>query len=293
MSWEVIAAVLFGALLHATWNAMVKAGDDKSLDIATMHSLGAFAAIPLLAVVGFPPPEAWPWIVASTIIHLAYYTALAGAYRHGDLTLTYPIMRGLAPVLVALASAPLIGETLPVSGWLAVFGVSAGVLLLGLASAPRWTSGVPRMPGPAVRWALLNAAIIAAYTVVDGLGIRTTVEHGGQALQYVGALFLVDGLPFLALVLWQRGAAGRPAAYAAMRRRAPLLAIGMLASLGSYAIALWAMTRAPIAAVAALREASVLFAALIGTRWLGERFGLQRATGTALIVGGVIALRLA
>jgi drug/metabolite transporter (DMT)-like permease len=293
MTWGVIAAVLFAALLHASWNAMVKAGGDKPLDIATMHSLGALAAVPLLLVVGAPPPAAWPWIAASITIHLGYYTALAGAYRHGDLSLTYPIMRGLAPVLVALASAPLIGETLPLAGWLAVIGVSAGVLLLGFASAPRLPSGLPRSNAHAVRWALLNAGIIAAYTVVDGLGIRATVEHGGHALQYVAALFLIDGLPYLALVLWQRGPAGRPAAYAAMRERAPLLAIGMLASLGSYGIALWAMTRAPIAAVAALRETSVLFAALIGARWLGEGFGLQRATGTALILGSVVALRLA
>jgi phosphonate utilization associated putative membrane protein len=293
MTTGVMAAVLFAALLHASWNALVKSGDDKPLDIATMHSLGAFAALPLLAIVGLPPAAAWPWIAASIVIHLGYYTALAGAYRHGDLTVTYPIMRGLAPVLVGLASAPLVGETLPLAAWVAVLGVSLGVLLLGLASAPRWTSGLPRMPGPAVRWALLNAAIIAAYTVVDGLGIRTSVEHGGSALQYVAALFLIDGLPYLVLVLWQRGARDRPAAWAQMRRRAPVLAVGMLASLGSYGIALWAMTRAPIAAVAALREVSVLFAALIGTRLLGERFGPRRATGTMLILGGVAALRLA
>lgn len=293
MTWGVIAAVLFAALLHASWNGLVKAGGDKPLDIATMHSLGVFVAVPLVLVVGLPPPEAWPWIAASITIHLGYYTALAGAYRHGELTLTYPIMRGLAPVLVALASAPLIGETLPLAGWVAVVGVSGGVLLLGFATTSRTASGLPRSNARAVRWALLNAGIIAAYTVVDGLGVRATVGHGGHAVQYVAALFLIDGLPYLALVLWQRGAAGRPAAYAAMRQRAPLLAVGMLASLGSYGIALWAMTRAPVAAVAALRETSVLFAALIGTRWLGEGFGLQRATGTALIVGSVVALRLA
>ena len=293
MTWGVIAAVLFAALLHASWNAMVKSGDDKPLDIATMHSLGFVVSLPVLAVVGPPPAASWPWIATSIVIHVGYYTALAGAYRHGDLTLTYPIMRGLAPVLVALASAPLIGESLPLAGWVAVLGVSAGVLMLGLASVPHGAGGALRMPGPAVRWALLNAAIIAAYTVVDGLGIRAAVHHGGTALQYIAVLMLFDGLPYLALVLWQRGAAGRPAAFAQMRRRIPVLTVGMLASFGSYAIALWAMTRAPIAAVAALRETSVLFAALIGTRMLGERFGVQRATGTALIVGSVAALRLA
>ncbi len=293
MSSSVIAAVLFAALLHASWNALVKAGDDKSLDIGLMHSLAILVALPVLLVVGLPPAAAWPWLATSITIHIGYYIALSGAYRHGDLSVTYPIMRGLAPVLVALASAPVIGESLPLAGWMAVIGVSLGVLLLGFASAPVGANGLPRSNAKAIRFALANAALIAAYTVADGLGIRATVAHGGTALQYVAAIFLVDGLPFMALVLWQRGAAGRPAAYALMRQRAPMLFIGTLASIGSYAIALWAMTRAPIAAVAALRESSVLFAALIGMRWLGERFGMQRALGTALVVGGVVALRLA
>ncbi|WP_280152400.1 DMT family transporter [Piscinibacter sp. XHJ-5] len=284
LTWPIVAAVLFGALLHAAWNALIKAGSDKQLDTALMHVLGCVITLPLVAVIGLPDPAAWPWIAASAMLHVGYYTALAGAYRHGDLGLTYPIMRGLAPLLVALASSTLLGEALPLATWLGVAGISAGVLMVGLSRGAAAGTG---SHGHAVRWALLNAAIIAAYTVVDGNGVRA----GGSALQYVATLVLVNGLPYFTLVMWRRGA-GRSAAWAYMARRWKLALLGMLASAGSYAIALWAMTQAPVAAVAALRETSVLFAALIGSRWLKESFGLRRAAGTALIVGGVVTLRL-
>ena len=133
-----------------------------------------------------------------------------------------------------------------------------------------------------------NAVIIAAYTIVDGIGVRAS----GNALQYVALLFLIDGLPYFAIVLWQRRAALAPA-FAYMRGRWPVALLGACASLGAYGIALWAMTRAPVAAVAALRETSVLFAALIGVFMLKERFRLQRAVGTGAIIAGVMALRLA
>lgn len=281
LTWPIVAAVLFGALLHAAWNALIKAGSDKELDTALMHSLGCVVGLPILLVTGPPPPAAWPWLASSLALHVGYYTALVGAYRHGDLGLTYPIMRGLAPLLVAFASGALIGETLAGATWLGVIGISAGVVMVGLSR------GAAGSNGHAIRWALLNAAIIAAYTVVDGRGVRAA----GNALQYVAALFLVNGLPYFTLVMWRRGA-GRPAAWAYMAQRWRLALLGTLASAGSYGIALWAMTQAPVAAVAALRETSVLFAALIGARWLKERFGLRRAAGTALIVGGVAALRL-
>ena len=281
LSWTVVCAVLFGALLHAGWNALVKSSADKALDTAVIHMVGTFVGLPFIFLVGLPPTSAWPYIGASVVIHIAYYIALTGAYRHGDLGLTYPIMRGLAPLLVALASGALIGETLPWATWLGVTGISAGVVMVGLSR------GGAGSHGHAIRWALLNAAIIGAYTIVDGRGVRAA----GNALQYVATLFLVNGLPYFALVMWRRRAE-RQAAWAYLAKRWPLALLGTLASAGSYGIALWAMTQAPVAAVAALRETSVLFAALIGARWLEERFGLRRAAGTALIVGGVVALRV-
>jgi len=279
--------VLFGALLHASWNALIKSGRDKSLDTALIHVMGCVVAVPLVLWVGWPAPAAWPWLAASIVIHIGYYIALAGAYRHGDLGFTYPIMRGLGPLLVALilglSGGAIIDEALSVATVLGVAGISAGVLLVGLSQA---SGGDHRR---ALRFALLNAAIIALYTIVDGIGVRAS----GNALQYVATLFLIDGLPYFLLVMHGRGRAERPAAWAHMARRWPLALVGTLASLGSYGIALWAMTRAPVAAVAALRETSVLFAAVIGTRLLKEPFGAQRAAGTVCIVGGVMALRLA
>ncbi|MET0543625.1 MAG: EamA family transporter [Variovorax sp.] len=285
LTGPIVLAVLFGALLHAGWNALIKSGGDKQLDTALIHSLGFFIALPALLWLGLPLAASWPYILVSTTIHLGYYIALAGAYRHGDLGLTYPVMRGSAPLLVAIGSVGFLGENLSPIAWLGVAVICAGVLTLGL-SRSSLHAGDEAQRRKALRFAFGNAAIIALYTVVDGIGVRAS----GNALAYVAALFLFDGIPYLLLVLWQRGEQ-RGAALLYMAGRWKLAAVGTLASLGSYAIALWAMTRAPVAMVAALRETSVLFAALIGTLLLREPFGWQRAIGTVVVVAGVMALR--
>ena len=289
LTLPVTLIVLFGALLHASWNALIKSAEDKSLDTALIHVMGTLVALPLLLFAGFPPNVALPYLAASIIIHIGYYIALAGAYKHGDLGLTYPIMRGLAPLLVAIGSGTLIGEHLSVAGWAGVAGVSTGVLLLGF-SRRAWAQSSHRS---AVWFALTNAVVIAIYTVVDGLGVRVTAANGGSALQYVSALFLIDGLPYFIIVMSQRSGPQRADAWSYMRKRWPLALLGTIASLCSYGIALWAMTKAPVAVVAALREVSVLFAALLGAWFLKESFGIQRGSGTLLIVGGIAALRLA
>ncbi|MDB5894556.1 MAG: phosphonate utilization protein, partial [Rhodoferax sp.] len=227
---------------------------------------------------------AWPYIAITTVVHLGYYIALAGAYRHGDLGLTYPVMRGTAPLLVAMGSLTFIGEAISTMAWLGVAAICAGVLTLGLS--PSVLHGDEARRRTALRFALVNACIIAVYTVVDGLGVRAS----GNATAYVATLFLMDGIPYMALVLWQRGR-GRRAALAYMGGRWKIAIVGTMASIGSYGIALWAMTHAPVATVAALRETSVLFAALIGAVFLGERFGWQRAAGTGVVLAGVMLLR--
>lgn len=278
LTWTVVATVLLGGFLHASWNAVIKSGPDKDLDTAVMQGMGALLSIPLLLVIGPPPPQAWPFIAGSVAIHLAYFATLAGALHHGDLGLAYPLMRGTAPLLVALSAGFALGEALTPWAWAGVLGVSAGVLALGLS---RQALERPQ----AVGFALANAALIALYTVVDALGVRAS----GNALQYVVALFALTGWPFLLMVVARRGTA---ATWAYARARWPYSLGGAAASKGSYGLALWAMTQAPVAMVAALRETSVLFAALLGWWFLKERFTARRAAGTAAIVAGVMALRL-
>ena len=286
LTWPLVLAVLCGAMLHASWNALIKSGNDKALDTALVHSLGALIALPFMLWFGPPPRAAWPFIAASLFIHIAYYVALVGAYQHGELGLTYPIMRGFAPLLVALASGAFIGEAPTPVAWLGIAGITLGVALVGLAHP-----GEALHHRKALMFAFANAAIIAIYTVVDGRGVRASVVDDFGALRYVLMLFVLDGIAYPSFVWLRRSAAGRRAIIRYARQRWPVAALGGAASIGSYAIALWAMTRAPVASVAALRETSVLFAALLGTLLLKERFGVQRAVGTSVIVGGVMALR--
>lgn len=278
LSPHVLLAVLLGALLHACWNALVKSSTDKTLDTALLHVLCSFYALPICLYLGLPDPQVWPYIAASLVVHVAYYFALAGAYRHGDLGLAYPLMRGTAPVLVALSSFLVLGEALTPLAWLGVLCVSCGLLLIG-------SGGAMLAQKKAVVFALCNAVLIAIYTVVDAKGARLS----GHVLQYAALLFALDGWPFALLVLWQRKGAVMP--YVRVRWR--VAAGGAAASLASYSIALWAMTVAPVALIAALRETSVLFAAILGAWLLKEPWTRPRVLGTVSIVLGVMALRLA
>lgn len=271
-------AVLGAALAHATWNAMVKSGGDPALDTALV-GLGASAvAAPFLALVDVPAAAAWPWLVASVVIHLGYFIALAGAYRAGDLSHGYPIMRGVAPLLVALGAAAWFRE-LPSAGiGLGVLLICGGVLSLGLAGY-RW-----RESRQATAWALANAVIIASYTVVDAAGVRAS----GGAERYAFWLLFLIGLPYPALLFARRRDALVRHLTGKWRR-------GLLAgscAVVSYGIALWAMARAPVAAVAALRETAVVFGALIGVWLLNEGHARQRLFGALAVFAGVVALRL-
>jgi phosphonate utilization associated putative membrane protein len=287
LSWPIVAVVLFGAALHASWNALIKSGRDKTVDTALVHVLASWVALPLCAWAGLPHAVAVPYVGLSLLIHVAYYVALAGAYRHGELGMTYPIMRGFAPLLVALSSAALIGEAPSPAAWAGTLAITLGVALVGLAHP-----GQALHHRKALAYAFSNAAIIACYTLVDGLGVRAEVAAGGNALSYVLILFVGDGVVFPLGVWLRRSPAQRRAIVAYARARWPRALLGGVASIASYAVALWAMTRAPVASVAALRETSVLFAALLGTWLLKEKFGLQRALGTLGVVAGVISLRL-
>jgi phosphonate utilization associated putative membrane protein len=279
MTWIVMIAVLVGAMLHASWNVMVKSSTDKTLDTALIHLFCSFIAIPFCLVLGLPPAESWPYLAASVVIHIGYYFALAQAYHHGDLGLTYPLMRGVAPLIVAIGSLVFIdGSSMSFLGWVGVALICIGVLVLGMSTGLL-------QHRRAILFALLNSAIIAIYTLIDAKGVRTSQN----AAQYIAVLFAFDGWVFAFWVLYLR----RQRAINYFKERWMLGLGGAAASVSSYAIALWAMTVAPVAAVAALRETSVLFAVLFGTWFLNEALTLRRVLSVLTIATGAITLRFA
>ena len=237
-------------------------------------------SLPMLAIAGLPRDEAWGWIAASLALHLVYYWALAEAYRHGDLGQVYPIARGTAPLLTALGTTLIVGEPLAAPAWLGIVVLASGILLLSFTGG----RGLGALDRRSVCFALLTAASISAYTLVDGLGARTA----GSALSYIAWLLLLDGIMMLVLGLWLRGRTF----LRAFRDDWGLVLAGGAMSTASYGIVIWAMTVAPIAMVAALRETSVLFAALIGVMVLGEPVRAVRVAAVALAFTGVMLMRL-
>jgi len=271
-------AVLGAALLHAAWNAMLKGGRDMMLDMALVVTGSALVVVPLLPFVPLPEPASWPYIAASIVIHIGYYSALVGTYRAGDLSHGYPLMRGVAPLLVAGIGAAVLGELPGVWMWLGILLISGGVIGIAFIGGASFLHN-----RRATAWALANAALIAAYTLVDGTGVRLA----GSPERYAVWMFFFDGFPYVLIVAWLRRAELLPYAREHWWRG---LAGGACAVV-AYAIALWAMTRAPIAAVAALRETSVIFAAILGTWFLKEPFGRARVAGAASVVLGVVFLK--
>ena len=279
LSLGITLAVLGAGLLHAGWNALLKGapGGEPMLDTASVVAGSSVWALVLLPWVPLPDPAAWKFVAASTAIHFAYYITLAHAYRTGDLSFAYPLMRGTAPLIVTVLGILFLRE-LPTAQ------VAAGILLICAGIVSIAFVRRERHPPAAAAWAFANAGIIAVYTLVDGSGARAS----GNAIAYVTWLIFLEGLPFLAWIAWRRGAP----AVAYLRRRWRRGLLGGACSLAAYAIVLFAMTRAPVAAVAALRETSVLFAALIGAVWLKEGLGPMRLAGAASVVAGVAALKL-
>ncbi|HKO68021.1 MAG TPA: DMT family transporter [Burkholderiaceae bacterium] len=283
MSLEITLAVLLAALLHASWNAMIKGGSDVLLDTATIVAGGGLVAVPFLFVVPVPAPASWPYILASAVVHLAYYFLMVNAYRTGELSLVYPLMRGVAPLITALLGIVWLRELPAPISWLGMLMISMGVIALAL----RPTGNAPVLVGHgrAVTFALGNAAVIAVYTIIDGTGARLS----GDAWAYIVWLFVLDAIPFSIYMLLTRK---REFATALIERRWHGLVGGAL-SAGAYAISVWAMTKAPVALVASLRETSVLFATLIGARLLKEHLTFRRWAGVVAVVIGVVALKAA
>jgi drug/metabolite transporter (DMT)-like permease len=279
LSLGVTLAVLGAGLLHAGWNALLKAapGGDPMLDMATIVAGSAVCGLVAIPFVGLPDPAAWKFAAASAVVHWGYYVTLAHAYRTGDLSFAYPLMRGTAPLIAAVLGIVFLREWPTPQVALGILLISAGIFGIAFARRGRHTKA-------AAGWAFANAAIIASYTLVDGAGARAS----GNAPAYVCWLIFLEAIPFL---LWIRARRKKDAvAYVLRGWRRGL--VGGAASLGAYGIVLWAMTRAPVAAVAALRETSVVFAALIGAAVLKEGLGLRRLVGAVSVAAGVAALKL-
>lgn len=280
LTLPITLAVLFAALLHAAWNALVKRGADPLVELALVTLGASVIALPLLPLVPVPPAAAWPFLLASVLIHVGYYATLVGTYRHADLSVGYPLMRGSAPLLVTLAGVLFFGEHPAPATWVGIVLICGGVISLSAAGGPQ-PRGVRRR---AVGYALANAALIAAYTLVDAAGARAS----GTAVGYVLWMFFLEGLQFAAFLAWR----SRRAFAGALRARWPVALAGGACSAVSYGIAVWAMTVAPVGAVSALRECSVVFALALSAWLLKEPIGSRRWIGVAAVLAGAINLRI-
>lgn len=273
MSISITLLVLAAAIMHASWNALVKAGSDK---VVMQCLVMFFAGVPAAAALPFvplPAKESWPFLALSLAVHGVYYVTLINAYRFGALSQVYPIARGAAPLMIALGAWAFAGEALGPLEWLGVVVASAGIMSL---FAP---AGLPRDEEiKAIGFALATSITIALYSLADGMGVRRSETATG----YILWLLALDSLPVMMAGLYLRR--GRIAASFGPHLKHGMMG-GVLSALG-YGIVIWAMGRSPLAHVSALRETSVILAAVIGTVMLGEPFGRRRILAAALVAGG-------
>jgi len=275
----VFLAVLGAAVMHASWNAIVKVGLDRFSSILLLSIAQGAIALLLLPFFAFPAAEAWPWLLGSALLHVGYKLFLIRAYEHGDLSQVYPLARGTAPLIVALVGALFLGEVMTAGKTVAVVTIALGVIVMS-----RGGTNLGRLSSKALLYALGTACFTASYTLVDGVGARLAATASGFTLW----MFVLDATVLTGIAVASRGSQ-------ALTRLRPELRSGLVAgalSLGAYWIAIWAFTQAPLAQVAALRETSVMFAMLIGVVVLGERAGLWRWIAAGLILNGVVLMRL-
>ncbi len=278
MTFKVAIAILLAALLHAGWNTLVKIQGDRLVVMASITLFGSVFSLFFVPFVDFPDAPSWPWLGTTIILHTTYHLFLPKAYDHGDLGQVYPIARGSAPLLVAMGAFIFAGEHLTWLGMVGVLCLASGVMALtferetGLWNKPK-----------AIIYALMTGVMIASYTVVDGIGVR----EAGAVFGFAVWLTIGDGLlTFFIVYFWK----GRKTIIAAGRN----LRIGFVGGamqVAAYWIIVWALASAPMASVSALRETSVLFAAIISTFLLREGFGVWRFVSAGLVTLGLIATR--
>ncbi|MBP6011679.1 MAG: EamA family transporter [Alphaproteobacteria bacterium] len=274
MPWEAVAAALAAAVMHATWNASLRAGNDRLLDATLLFAVAGTIGLVVALIAGPIDPAAWLWIGVTAVLHLPYVYFLARAYERGELSHVYTIARGLPPLMVAGLAVVAVGEIPTPAALAGIALISIGILTVGMS------------PGAHRQGTLLAAAVavsIALYTISDGIGVRAS----GNALAYNGWVFFVVALATTAMALILRGNVIMTYAKQNWRRAV----IGGALSFVSYGLVLWAMTFAPIAAVSAFRETSVVFAALIGIVFFAENAAPRRLAGAAIVALGAVVLK--
>lgn len=272
-----LSLILAAAVLHAAWNAMIKGSVDRALMMGLINFGHGAIGIVLIGLHLPPVAAAWPYIIGSTFIHLFYYAFLLRAYRTGDLSQVYPIARGVAPVMVAVGAQIFAGEVLPPVAWAGILLVSFGISILFFGRRHGYTN--PQAVGAAV----LTGFAIASYSVVDGLGVRASQSPLG----YIGWLFLLECIPGAWFMFYRRRVLH------SVRPRTVLIGFaGGLVSALAYGLAIYAKSLTSLGTVSAIRESSVIIAALIGVIWFGERPWKLRLLAAIIVAGGVILLAL-
>jgi drug/metabolite transporter (DMT)-like permease len=277
----VLLAVLFAALMHAVWNSLISHAKDKGLFTLALHICSAVLAVPLLYVAGLPAPSSYPYLLASILLHGLYIFVLARVYANIAFGPAYIMMRGIAPVFVTLISLLVLGESFSIASSLGLIFLTLGILYLmysyhaNVTQSLKWSQ---------VKFAIINAAVIAAYTVVDGAGARLS----GNPVAYVLAAAVFE--PILVYLLAYRSQTRELFRFSSAN--IGMILLGSVISIAGYSIVLWAMTMSPIALVAALRETSVVFAMLISIFWFKEGRFKPAALSCLLVLLGIFFLKV-
>ena len=278
MSVFTFSIVLLAAALHAVWNALVKAAADRAVVLGMISFGHVILGVGMAVMAPLPAMESWGFIVGSTLIHWGYYFFLYHSYRLGDLSQVYPIARGIAPVLVALGAQGFAGEVLPAQAWAGILMVSGGIGLLFMVPKAKQTRPI------AVASALAVGATIAAYSVADGMGVRLAESRFG----YIGWLFLLECIA----AFWFMGYRRKVLRMVTLKTWA-IGILGGLISAAAYGLAIFAKSLTTLGTVSAIRESSVIIAALIGVIWFHERPWKIRVAAGAVVAVGVIVLATA
>ncbi|MFI8534084.1 EamA family transporter [Streptomyces aquilus] len=274
MTPVVTAAVLCAAVTHASWNAIAHKITDKLVGFTLIAGGGTLIGLVMVPFVAIPAAGAWPYLLASAVIHVVYYMLLVTSFRLGDFGQAYPLARGSAPLVVTVLAAVFAHEV--PDGWAAA---GIGVSCAGLTGVALWGLRGRRPDWAAIGAALATGLSIAAYTVVDGLGVRAS----GSSLGYIAWLMAIEGVcvPAYALYRW------RGQLVAELRPFAAVGLLGAALSVAAYGLVLWAQTKAELAPIAALRESSIIVGAAIGAVFFKERFGAPRIVAAGLLVTGI------